>query len=126
MSTAEQIEELYTTSFNGPFPYQDCFQLLKERNESRESLIPELDWYFATVAGYSHSATRLNAKSAAELEKAEKLLSKSFFEYFPELEPYRPLIDEKRTPNLHGRLQVVEKLRLGLLDLVHQPCLERV
>lgn len=123
MSAAEQIETLYESGFRGPFPYSDCFRLLKVRPAPEGTLIPELDWYFGAVAGYSHSATRLNTRSSVELQAAEKVLSKSFFEYFPELAPYRELIDEERTPDLHERLETVEKLRQGLLRLMHQPCL---
>ena len=126
MSTAEQIERLYETSFNGPFPYQDCRQLCELLPASQESLIPALDWYFGVVAGCGSRASRLNSRPASELKAAEQLLSKGFFEYFPEFENYRPLIDEERTPDLHRRLVSVEKLRLGLLDLVRQLCLEQV
>jgi hypothetical protein len=126
MNAAEQIETLYATSFTGSFPYADCYRLSEELPASQESLIPALDWYFGAVAGYSSSASGLHARPAAALQAAETVLSKSFFERFPELESYKPLIDEERTPDLHQRLQVVEKLRLGLLDLVHQACLERV
>jgi len=121
MSAAEQIERLYAASLaKGPFPYRDCFRLLEERPGPEGTLIPELDWYLSTVAGNSHSASRLNGRSVAELQAAEKFLSKSFFEYFPQLVPYRELIDEARTPDLHRNLDVAEKLRRDLLPLVHQ------
>jgi hypothetical protein len=120
MSAAEQIEQLYAASFAVPFPYNDCLQLLKERSAPAGTLIPELDWYFGTVAGYSHSASRLKASSVAELQAAEKVLSKGFFDHFPQLESYRELIDEERTPELHRNLDVAERLRSGLLTLVHQ------
>jgi hypothetical protein len=120
MSAAEQIESLYATSFNHPFPYRDCARLLKDRPRPEGTFVPELDWYFGTVAGYSHSASRLNTRSVAELQATEKFLSKGFFEHFPQLAPYRELIDEARTPDLHRDLNVAEKLRQDLLPLVLQ------
>src|ERR1700735_2352342 len=107
MNIARQIEALYKSSFAGPFPYQDCFWVAGQAKVDTADLIPELDWYFGTVAGYASSATRLGARPAEELMKAEKILSKEFFECFPQLECCLPFISSEETPDLHRRLQVV-------------------
>jgi hypothetical protein len=116
----ERIEELYAISFRGPFPYNDCFWLASHLKKPSSELIPELDWYFATVAGYASSASRLAERAPEELQAAEKLLSKDFFDYFPDLEVYRPLIEAEHTPRLNERMKIVEEMRLGLLLLLRE------
>jgi hypothetical protein len=81
-------------------------------------LIPELDDYFATVAGYGSSATRLSARTPAELTSAKRRLAKDFFEWHPNLEVCRSLIDPQHCPDLWWRMAATERLRVGLLALL--------
>lgn len=120
MSIENRIEALYEASFDGPFPYEDCREIAKLLGRSTEDLIPELDWYFSNIAGYSSSATRLRNRSPEELRDAARILSKDFFQYFPEEEAYRGLIDPVQTPRLHKRLIASEELRVRLLELLRE------
>jgi hypothetical protein len=113
-----QIEELYASSFRGPFPYDDCRWLADNAQRDSSDLIPALDWYFATVAGYGSSASRLSKRSREELRTAERLLSGDFFHHFPDLTVYRSFIDREHTPRLYERMTTVEEMRMGLLQLL--------
>jgi hypothetical protein len=113
-----QIEELYASSFRGPFPYDDCLWLANHLERPSSELIPDLDWYFGSVAGYASSATRLGKRAPEELQAAERLLSKDLFHHFPDLEVYRPFIDPEHTPRLDAQMKIVEEMRRGLLLLL--------
>ena len=81
-------------------------------------MIPALDWYFGTVAGYGSSASRLSERSREELRVAARLLSKDFFQHFPELAAYGSAIDREHTPRLYERMNTAEEMRIGLLELL--------
>ena len=114
----EEIEAIYKASLCGPFPYADCRVIAGIEGLSTEDLIPELDSYLSTLAGYSSSASRLLLRTAPELNQARVLLSKTFFDRFPQLRRYERLIDEVRTPDLAKQMAAAEALRLGLLELL--------
>jgi hypothetical protein len=118
MIRGTEIQDLYKTSFMDKFPYDDCYQLAKKTQQPSADLIPELDFYFSTIAGYSSSATRLQNRSLQELEKAKNVLSKTFFDAYPGLHQYASLITATETPRLYHAMQVAEKLRTSLLDLL--------
>ena len=118
MKVGEQIEALYKSSFEGPFPYKDCRWLANELQKPNEGLIPDLDLFFGDIAGYSSRATRLGRRSCEELTRAQEILSKDLYQRFPNLEVYRCIIDSEHTPELHRRMEVAEKLRLALLQLM--------
>lgn len=120
MKKGEQIEELYKSSFGGPFPYDDCRWLANRINKPSGDIIPELDWFLGYIAGYSSSASRLANRTLEELQSAERFLAKDFFHHFPDLEPYQCLIDKENTPRLYKFLTVSEQLRLGLLMLLSE------
>ena len=120
MRKGEQIEALYASSFRGPFPYDDCLWLADCIGKPSSDLIPELDWYFSSIAGYSSSASRLANRTPEELRAAERFLTKDFFLYFPDLNCYRHLIDKENTPRLYQRLIIAEQMRQGLLVLLSE------
>ena len=113
-----KIETLYLSSFRGPFPYDDC-RWLAERVHVKESvLIPDLDWFFGTVAGYASSASRLTHRTPKDLRDAKQLMSKGFYDYFPKYAEYRDLICTENTPALYDRMRIAEELRVQLLQLL--------
>jgi len=116
----EQIEALYRASFGGPFPYQDCRHVADLVTTPVEDFIPCLDVYFGDIAGLSSSASRLPHLSREKLLEMEGYVSKSFFERYPDLEPYRPYINSENAPKLHRRMEVAEELRSLLLRLFKQ------
>jgi hypothetical protein len=118
MNQGERIEAMYRSSFSGGFPYKDCIWLANHLHLPSEELIPDLDLYFGDIAGYSSSASRLLSRSYAELQTAEKILAKDFFQRFPELEVVRHHIGSEHTPDLFLRMDIAEGLRLALLQLL--------
>jgi hypothetical protein len=116
--TGTELEELYKSRLLGRFPYDDCFRIAKKAPIESEGLIPELDWYFGTVAGYCSSASRLVNRSNEELQNAKKLLAKSFFEMFPRLAQIEGLITQDETPKLYDEMRHTEQARLALLNLL--------
>lgn len=119
MNTGSNLEELYKSSFKGPFPYRDCFFLADQLGLAREDLIPELDLFFAQIAGYSSSASSLAKRKPSELATARSVLSKQFFQRFPQLEVYESHINQIETPDLFRYMLVAEELRIGLLDILN-------
>ena len=120
MKTGEQIEALYNSAFEGEFPYEDCRAISRLMGRDSGDLIPELDWYFDNISGYSSSASRLLDRSPEELGHAVRVLSKDFFQYFPEEEAYRILIDPAHAPRLHKQMRASEELRVQLLGLLRE------
>jgi len=117
--TAIELEELYKSRLLGRFPYDDCFRIAQKEPIESEGLIPELDWYFGTVAGYCSSASRLGNRPKEELKRAQKSLALSFFEVFPRLAHIENLMTPDQTPKLYERMKYTEEARLALLDLLN-------
>jgi hypothetical protein len=118
LKLAEELEAIYRDSLGGPFPYRDCRWLADRAGFLDGDLIPEFDYYFATVAGYGSSATRLFDRSPADLLSAKMMLAKDFFERHPNLEVCRLLIDPECVPDLSRQMAATEKFRVGLLELL--------
>jgi hypothetical protein len=118
MITGIELEELYKSRLLGRFPYDDCYWVAKQAEIESGDLIPELDTYFADIAGYCSSASRLDKRPIEQLELGKKLLKMSFFERHPSLAHIAPLITPDQTPKLYERIKYSEQARLALLDLL--------
>ena len=115
-SLAEEVERRYENDFKGGFPYNDCYALQKMNPKLTRSIIPDLDEYFGFIAGYSSSATRLNARSGEELRKAVQNLKRSFFDKHPEYNPLKDAIAETMT--LSRKMHVADELRRNLVIII--------
>src|SRR5260221_6138942 len=100
-----------------PFPYEDCRTLLALSPGEYDGLIPDLDLYFSTIAGYASSASRVHSWSADGLRQLRQDLASSFFEDHPEYELLQRDISDDVTPNLSARLRLYDELRIELLQL---------
>jgi len=121
MNSPEQIESLYKSDFRHPFPYKDCFLVSDRCGVETAYLIPEVDVFFADIAGWSASATSLDRRPAQELRKARSWLSRGdLFEHYPHLAVCRDSITAEETPDLWRQLRVVEELRISLLHLLNE------
>jgi hypothetical protein len=116
--TGLELEDFYKSRLLGRFPYSDCYWIAQNAPIKSEGLIPELDWYFANIAGYCSSASRLGNRPKGELQKAKKSLALSFFETFPRLAHIERLITPNQTPKLLERIEHSEQARLALLELL--------
>jgi hypothetical protein len=122
MSSSEPLQELIRElgslyeAIKHPFPYRDCSKL-QRRDTKYEGLVADLDLYLKDIAGYCTWGERLLEWSKPEIEKALKVLSRSFFERNPDYIPMESLITEENTPDLYAKLILHERIRASLLRL---------
>ncbi len=115
---AAEVSELFTKGMVGPFPYSDCRRLLREDPDKYEYLIPTLDLFFSTVAGYASWGLKSLQWGSEQIDKATKDLKASFFEQYPLYEPLLPLVTFSNTPHLYSDLRAHEGVRQKLLELL--------
>jgi hypothetical protein len=109
---------LYEESCQTPFPYEDSRKLLREEKGQYEGLIPSLDFYFSTIAGYCSWGKRILKWNEEKIKEAKDLLGKSFFEKYPQYKPLEQMVTEANTPALYKELVAYETMRLNLLRLL--------
>jgi hypothetical protein len=117
---AQRIEQQYKNELLHPFPLTDVRKLKSIDPDKWRVLHGELDVYFAYIAGYASSATRLTRRPRAELLEATVTLSQSFFEKHKSLAVYRDAITEASTPILFREMAATEKLRKELLMIMEE------
>lgn len=110
------IERLYL-EFRHPFPYADCRKMQVLAGDQAADLIPDLDAYFADLAGYCSRGSRIARMSPEEFLKMKKTVEKSFFEKHPQYEAIRKFITESDTPVLFRGLELSEQMRVALLNI---------
>ena len=115
---AAEVSELFNKTIRGPFPYDDCRALLREAPNKYKDLIPALDLFFSTVAGYGSWGPKLLQWSPGQRQKATEDLAVSFFEKYPLYEPLLPLVTFSITPRLYSAFKAHESLRQSLLELL--------
>jgi hypothetical protein len=118
MMTAIELEELYKSRLRGRFPYDDCFWLAKQAAIKSADLIPELDVYFADIAGFCSSASRLDKRPTEQLKWGKKALKLNFFESHSDLAHIQVFITPDQTPKLYEEMKYTEQARLELLSLL--------
>lgn len=124
-SEGEAIQTL-AESANSPFPYEGCRTVMARNSGEYEGLIPDLDLYFSTIAGYASAASRISSWDANRLQRARNDLACSFFELHPEYELLTREIDDDIAPDLAEQLRFHEELRTRLLALVRNVILSSV
>ncbi len=100
------------------FPYEDCRYLHKKFPSVTDGLIPDLDMYFAFIAGFSSSASRLHERPYSQVSDAIPRLRLSFFEVNPQ---YKPLAKELRAApckRLLEDMRVYDRARIDLLTIM--------
>lgn len=110
---------LFKESRQYPFPYKGIRKLLRLYPKAFKDLIPDLDWYESTVAGYSSRADTFQSWPLSDAEQAVLLLSKSFYEKHPEYLQLRELLTEvPSVGDLSHDIEVHEKMRQSLLKVL--------
>ncbi len=120
LTLAERIEARYKRSFLDRFPYKDCYRLQRQFPEQAGRLIPDLDQYFAYIAGYASSATGLGARPKSELRTAIRRLQRCFTDIHPEHEQALNAARRTRTPQLYRHLRVGDALRSDLIKVMRK------
>lgn len=116
----EECQRLCRAASRLPFPYEDSRTLLREAGGQYDGLIPDLDVFFSTIAGYCSWQERVLKWSEEQVREAEVRLANSFFERFPRYGPLERLITESDTPTLHAHIATYEKIRACLLELFRE------
>ena len=116
----ESISELSRLfgSIKHPFPYKDCRKLQRQDASRYEGFVADLDLYLKDIAGYCTWGERILEWSKPEIEKASRILSRSFFEKNPDYTAMESLITKENTPNLYEMLNSHEAMRATLFRLL--------
>jgi hypothetical protein len=112
----ETISRLYDEILH-PFPYADCRKIQAQFKNAPDGLIPDLDVYFADLAGYCSRGNRIIRMSTQEFLNVKKVASQSFFEKHPEYECIRSFVSEKNSPTLFRDLNYCEEIRAAFLKI---------
>lgn len=119
LALARRIESRFKTGMQGPFPYADCRSLLGPVPDSRyEGLIPDIDIFVSTIAGYAQTASRLLNFTREGRASARTDLARSFQEQHPLYSDLLRGATSEATPSLFLELSTAEELRLLLLELL--------
>lgn len=113
-----ELLQLYEEKRRSPFPYAGCGKILRETGQRYDGLIPDLDLYLSSIAGYCSWGHGILKWPKEKIEETKERLSRSFFEIYPQYKPLMPMITESATPDLYTDLALHEKMRLKLLDIL--------
>ena len=114
-SEAEHLRARYQHNCRGPFPYEDVRIAVKKAGTSYDGLIPSLDLYFATIAGYCSWGKRMLNWDSEKRKAAIAYASRSFFDRHPEYRSLRQFIVQS---DLSNRLRNIEEMRSTLLHVL--------
>lgn len=115
-SLSKLMISLFEESRERPFPFAGARKLLKQYPSNYQELIPDLDWFDSTIAGYASRADRIEDWTLSETEEAMALLSLPFYDKHPEYETLQQ--DILRQFDLSYDIEVHEKMRQSLLLLL--------
>jgi hypothetical protein len=100
------------------FPYEGCRKVAALTGAKLADLIPDLDAYFSTIAGYCSWGAEIIDWPAPEVADAESKISQSFFERHAEYSSIKEVISKQNTPDLFDALERCEGMRLALLEIL--------
>ena len=115
ITQAEWLASLYKKSSESAFPYQKVRELLQKAGISSSNLVPDLDLYFSTLAGYCSWGKRLLTWDDETVKTAKAYATQGFFERHPEYGSLLPFIDQS---DLNQELNIHEEMRTALLALL--------
>ena len=115
IAQTERLTSIYREIARSSFPYDEVRKLLREHGTSSDELIPDLDLYFSTLAGYCSWGKRLLMWDDEKVQEARAYVALGFFDRHPEYEWLGPLI---RRSNLIKQLGTYDELRKGLFTLL--------
>lgn len=118
------LDRLYEEMLH-PFPYSDISHIYKTvtsrkirtRRAIDKGFIPDLDYYWSSIAGYSSWNEKAPRRDFEKRLKLARLLDKEFFAKHPEYQTVRRWITEENTPDLHRDFVLYEEMRVNALAL---------
>lgn len=117
ITQAERLSSLYREHSRTPFPYDSIRELVQQAGTSYNTLTPDLDLYFSTIAGYCSWGKGLLRWDDAKVEQAKAYASLGFFDRH---QNYKPLVPLMRESDLTKELDIYERMRTTLLVLLTQ------
>lgn len=114
------LKPLFEEACRTPFPYEGLRQLLGEAEATYDGLIPDLDMYFSTIAGYCSWGSRLLKWDNEKVDQVIANLESGFFEKHPRYKPLESIITQ---PDLVAKLNIYETMRVELRHLLK--CLQK-
>ncbi len=117
-SEGAAIQNLFESD-KSRFPIEGCRALVALRFK-QDDLVPNLDVYFSTIAGYASSAATISTWAQERVERARDDLASSFLERYPDYEALFRDINDSTAPDLAWRLDLYEELRTKLLELIRR------
>jgi hypothetical protein len=105
------------TADRGAFPYADC-RKLQAGSERYRSIVPDLDAYLSKLAGYRSWGKRILTWADEKIGDVQSRLGSSFFERCPAYAERSAELTSADVPDLRHALDVAERTRLILLDLL--------
>ena len=121
----KDLQAHYREASNIPFPYDGIRNLLRQAAGDYESLIPDLDMYFSTIAGYCSWGEKILKWPQEKILEAQNRIAVSFFTKHPQYKPLEVAITESDTPDLFALMASHEKMRRSLLQLFDSLNVER-
>lgn len=116
---AGQIEAASEGDWSYPFPYKDCWKLFKgKKRRVTDGFIPDLDNFSFDIAAYAGTASLYASWPQSRTDAAKVLFRQSFLENYPEYAPLLSDVSEADYPDLSRWLELVERLRVMLLQLI--------
>ncbi len=112
---AERLRARFERSCQGPFPYEDIRAAVHKAGTSDDGLIPSLDLYFSTIAGYCSWGKQILNWDSEKRKAAFAYASRSFFDRHPEYESLRQFIGPSELSN---QLENIEEMRSTLLHVL--------
>ena len=122
---AEQIRRAFKDDLHGPFPYDGCRKLLREKSGTFQHLISDLDMYFSGIAGYASWGKKILGWTDEKIREVRQILGVNFFDMHPQYKPLEAMITEEETPDLYHDLMNYERVRKELLELLSRLSSER-
>lgn len=101
----------------GAFPYADC-RKLQARSDRYRSIVPDLDAYLSELAGYRSWGKRILTWADGKIGDVQSRLGSSFFERYPTYAERSSELKSADVPDLRRALDVAERTRLTLHDLL--------
>jgi hypothetical protein len=127
-SVKELIQDLqahYREASNIRFPYEGSRNLLRQAAGNYEGLVPDLDMYFSTIAGYCSWGEKILNWPQEKILEAQNRIAVTFFAKHPQYKPLEAAITESDTPDLFAVMASHEKMRRSLLELFDRLNVER-
>lgn len=114
---ASALKTLYEEACRIPFPYDGIRELLQEAGGGYTGFIPDLNLYFATIAGYCSWGNRLLKWDDEKVYRTSAALKRGFFDKHPEYKRLESMITQQ---DIVAKLRAYEEIRRELLHLLER------